>query len=145
MSFTWGRRFKMILSRIESIADYTMVVLKLRSSPKITATFITVNIILLVPPKCKRIFGALHNCLFYQYILIAILAFSLLLRKVVAPTRWSKKSLLYDLEEKGLTNSKMFFDGVFLSIYSHLLKKFALSKLCRKKLWGSKDPKNGLF
>ena len=34
-----------------------------------------------------------------------------------------------------MRNSKMFFDGVFLSIYSHLLKK----------LWGSKNPKNGLF
>ena len=30
----------------------------------------------------------------------------------------------------------MFFDGVFLSIYSHLLKKLELSKLCRKKLGG---------
>ena len=39
----------------------------------------------------------------------------------------------------------MFFDGVFLSIYSHLLKKLELSKLCRKKLWDSKNPENGLF
>ena len=44
-----------------------------------------------------------------------------------------KKSLWYDLEEKCLRNSKIFFDGVFLSIYSHLLKKLELSKLCRKK------------
>jgi hypothetical protein len=36
----------------------------------------------------------------------------------------------------------MYFDGVFLSIYSHLLKKFKLSKLCRKKVFGSK---NGLW
>ena len=41
--------------------------------------------------------------------------------------------------EKFLRNSKIFFDGVFLSIYSHLLKKLELSKLCRKKLWGSKN------
>ena len=38
-------------------------------------------------------------------------------------TGWSKKSFLCDLEEKCLRNSKIFFDGVFLSIYSHLLKK----------------------
>ena len=31
-------------------------------------------------------------------------------------------------------NSKIFFDGVFLSIFSHLLKKLKLSKLCRKKV-----------
>ena len=53
-----------------------------------------------------------------------------------------KKSLWIDLEEKCLRNSKMFFDGVFLSIYSHLLKKLELLKLCRKKLWDSKNPKN---
>jgi hypothetical protein len=41
-----------------------------------------------------------------------------------------------------LRNSKIFFDGLFLSIYSHLLKKLELSKLCR---WGSKNPENGLF
>ena len=35
-------------------------------------------------------------------------------------TGWSKKSLWCDLEEKCLRNSKIFFDGVFLSIYSHL-------------------------
>ena len=32
-----------------------------------------------------------------------------------------------------LRNSKIFFDGVFLSIYSHLLKKLELYKLSRKK------------
>ena len=32
----------------------------------------------------------------------------------------------------------MFLDGVFLSIYSHLVKKLELSKL-------SKNPQNGLF
>ena len=47
-----------------------------------------------------------------------------------------KKSLWCDLEEKCLRNSNMFFDGVFLSIYSHLLKKLELSKLCRKKVIG---------
>ena len=45
-----------------------------------------------------------------------------------------KKSLWCDLEEKCLRNSKSFFDGVFLSIYSHLFKKFELSMLCRKKV-----------
>jgi hypothetical protein len=39
---------------------------------------------------------------------------------------WSRK----------VRNSKIFFDGVFLSIYSHLLKKLVLSKLCRKKVMG---------
>ena len=38
-----------------------------------------------------------------------------------------------DIEEKCLKNSKIFFDGVFLSIYSHLLMKLELSKFCRKK------------
>ena len=57
-------------------------------------------------------------------------------------TGWSKKSLCCDLEEKCLRNSKMFFDGVFLSIYSHLLKKLELFKLCRKKSYGAlKIPK----
>ena len=37
-----------------------------------------------------------------------------------------------------MRNSKIFFDGVFLSIYAHLLKKLELSK---KKLWSSKIPK----
>jgi hypothetical protein len=46
-----------------------------------------------------------------------------------------KKSLSCDLDENCLRNSKIFFDGVFLSIYSHILKK----------LWGSKNPENGLF
>ena len=44
-----------------------------------------------------------------------------------------KKSLWCDLDEKCLWNSKKNY-GVFLSIYSHLLKKLELSKLCRKKL-----------
>ena len=44
-----------------------------------------------------------------------------------------------------MRNSKIFFDGVFLSIYSHLLKKLDLSKLCRKKVRGSKTSENGLF
>ena len=39
---------------------------------------------------------------------------------------------------------KYFFDGVFLSIYSHLLKKLELSKLNIKKFWGFKNSKNGL-
>ena len=37
-----------------------------------------------------------------------------------------------------MRNSKIFFDGVFLSIYSHLLKKLELSMLCRKQ--GRKRP-----
>ena len=45
-----------------------------------------------------------------------------------------KKSFWCDVEEKCLRNSKIFFDGVFLSIYSHLLKNLELSKLCRKKV-----------
>jgi hypothetical protein len=44
-----------------------------------------------------------------------------------------------------LRNSKIFFDGVFLSIYSHLVKKLELSKLRRKELWGSKNPEKGLI
>ena len=56
-----------------------------------------------------------------------------------------KKSLWCDLEEQCLRNSKIFYDGVFLSIFSHLLKKLELSKLCRKKLLGSKNPENGFF
>ena len=48
-----------------------------------------------------------------------------------------KKSLWCDLEEKFLRNSKIFFDGVLLSICSHLLKKLKLSKLCRKKSYGA--------
>ena len=47
-----------------------------------------------------------------------------------------KKSVSCDLEEKYLGNYKIFFDGVFLSIYSHLLKKLKLFKLCRKKVMG---------
>ena len=42
-----------------------------------------------------------------------------------------------------LRNSRIY--GVFLSIYSHLLKKLELSKLCRKKSYGSfKNPINSL-
>ena len=41
-----------------------------------------------------------------------------------------------------MINSKIFFDGVFLSIYSHLLKKLEISKLCRRKQYGDlKIPK----
>ena len=40
------------------------------------------------------------------------------------------------VEEKCLGNLKIFFDVVFLSVYSHLLKKLELSKLCRKKVMG---------
>ena len=64
---------------------------------------------------------------------------------ICSSTGWSKKSLSCDLEEKRLRNSKIFFDGVFLSIYSHLLKKLELSKLCKKKLWDSKNPENCMF
>ena len=42
-------------------------------------------------------------------------------------------SLWFDLEEKCLRNSKIGFDGVFLSIYLFILKKLELSKLCTKK------------
>ena len=48
-----------------------------------------------------------------------------------------KKSLWCDLGEKYWRNSKIFLDGVFLSIYSHLLKKLELSKLYRKKSNGA--------
>ena len=51
-----------------------------------------------------------------------------------------KQRLLIDLEERFLRNSKISFDGVFLSLYSHLLKQLELSKLCRKKLWDFKIP-----
>ena len=44
------------------------------------------------------------------------------------------KSLLCDLEDTCLRNSKISFGGVFLSIYSNLLKKLELSKLYRKKV-----------
>ena len=47
-----------------------------------------------------------------------------------------KKSLWCDLEENCLWKSKTFFDGVFPSIYSHLLKKLELSKFNRKKVMG---------
>ena len=54
-------------------------------------------------------------------------------------TGWSKKKFMMYLEEKCLLNSKIFFDGVFLSIYSHLLSYI------EKNLWSSKNPENGLF
>ena len=61
-------------------------------------------------------------------------------------TGWSKKSLWYDLEEKCLLNSKIFFDGVFLSIYLHLQEdRASFLSYVEKKLWGSKNPENGLF
>ena len=47
-----------------------------------------------------------------------------------------KKSLWCDLEEKCLGNSKICFEGDFISIYSHLLKKLELFKLCRKNVMG---------
>ena len=54
---------------------------------------------------------------------------------------WSRgkvfENLWCDVEEKCLKNSKIFFDGVFLSIYSHLVKKLELSKLHRKKSYGA--------
>ena len=56
-------------------------------------------------------------------------------------TGWSKKSLWFDLEEKCLRSSNIFFDGVFLSIYSHLLKTLELSELCRKSYGALKIPK----
>ena len=54
---------------------------------------------------------------------------------------WSKKRLWCNLEEKCLWNSKIFFDGVFLSIYSHLLKKLELSKSWK---WLVRNLKNSL-
>ena len=63
------------------------------------------------------------------------------LLKVICIQGGPKKRLWCDLEEKFLRNSKIFFDGVFLSIYSHLLKNLELSNLIEKKLWGSKNPK----
>ena len=52
-----------------------------------------------------------------------------------------KKSLIH-LQKKRLRISKRFFDKVFFSIYSHLLKKLELSKLCRKNIYGDlKIPK----
>ena len=49
----------------------------------------------------------------------------------------TKKSLWCDVEEKCLRNYKIFFDRVFLSVHSHLLKKFELFKLGRKKSYGA--------
>ena len=62
-----------------------------------------------------------------------ILNFLINSKKSITIQGGPKKSLWCDLEEKCLRNSKIFFDGVFLFIYSHLLKKLELSKLCRKK------------
>ena len=50
-------------------------------------------------------------------------------------TGWSKKKFTMWSRGKVLRNSKIFFDGVFLSIYSHLVKKFKLSKLCMWNLY----------
>ena len=59
------------------------------------------------------------------------LTLALKVKKIDIPVG-PKKSLWCDLEEKCLRNSKIFFDGVFISIlYLHLLKK-----LCRKKVMG---------
>ena len=44
----------------------------------------------------------------------------------------SKKSF----EEKRMRNTKIFFNGVFLSIDLHLLKKLELFRSCRKKVTG---------
>ena len=44
-----------------------------------------------------------------------------------------------------MRNSKIFFDGVFLSIYLHILKKLEFSKLCRKNILDSKNSENGMF
>ena len=57
-----------------------------------------------------------------------------------------KESSGCDLEEKCLLNSKIFFDGVFLSIYLHLQEdRASFLSYVEKKLWGSKNPENGLF
>ena len=44
-----------------------------------------------------------------------------------------------------MRNSKIFLDGVFLFVYSQLVKKLELYKLRKKKLWGSKNPENDMF
>ena len=48
----------------------------------------------------------------------------------------SGQKKVYESRGKTLRSSNIFFDGVFLSIYSHLLKKLELSKRCRKKVMG---------
>ena len=52
-----------------------------------------------------------------------------------------KKSLWIDLEEKCLRNSKMFVDGVFLSIhiFTSCQEVRALYSYVEKKLWGIKN------
>ena len=57
----------------------------------------------------------------------------------MVPTVWLKRKILNRSRGKVFENSKIFFK-VFISVYSHLLKKLELSKL-----WGSKNPENGLF
>ena len=50
--------------------------------------------------------------------------------------------------KKGLMECKakeFEFDGVFLSIYSHLPKKTELSRLCGEKLQGSRNPLKSLL
>ena len=47
-----------------------------------------------------------------------------------------KVKRLIGLEENYLRNFKICYDGVFLFIYSHPLKKLDLSKLFRKKVMG---------
>ena len=47
--------------------------------------------------------------------------------QVITFTGWSK--IKFMMWSRKVRNSKIFFDGVFLSIYSHLLKKLELSKL----------------
>ena len=49
------------------------------------------------------------------------------------------------LGKKCLRNSNIFFDGVFHSIYSNLLKKLELSRLCIKKLRVSKNPQKSFL
>ena len=68
------------------------------------------------------------ECTFFLHILILVktrpisfLLVVLFYYKNIKYTGWSKKSLWCDLEEKW--NYKILFDGVFFSIYSHLLKK----------------------
>ena len=51
-------------------------------------------------------------------------------------TGWSKKKFMMWSGGKVFEKFGNIFYGVFLSIYSHLLKKFELSKLCGKKVMG---------
>ena len=50
-----------------------------------------------------------------------------------------KKSLLIGLEKKCLWTSKIFFDGVFLFIYSNLYKKIRFLSNLKKKIWRFKN------